>query len=62
MSEYMTTKEAAAHLRLHPETVLILARRKDIPSYRSGAGKRAARLYRKHELDAYIRRNTARTA
>lgn len=61
MPEYMTTKEAADYLRLHRETVLVLARRQEIPSYRSGQGKRAARLYRKHELDAYIRRNTART-
>lgn len=62
MDTYLTTKEVAAKLRLHPETVLVLAQQKKIRSYRAGGGKRAARLYAEADVRAYLEQNTARTA
>ncbi len=51
------TREAAAYLKIHYETLLKMARKKQIPHHRIGRKL----LFRKDSLDAWIREQEQRS-
>lgn len=51
---YYTLKEAAEIMRIHPETLGILARRGEIHSVRTSRAARSKRLFTAQDIEAYF--------
>ena len=51
----LNVAEVAEQLRIHPETVREMARRREIASVRVGRGRTAAYRFERADVDAYLR-------
>lgn len=55
----LTVREVADRLRINPETVRVMCRRKDLASVRVGRGRTAAYRVPEDEIDRYLSANQA---
>ncbi len=53
-SQWLTSGEAAAYLRIQPRTLLLWARQGKVPAHRLSGIRRCAWRFLKHELDAML--------
>jgi excisionase family DNA binding protein len=54
MSEWLTSKEASAYLRIRPATLLLWARQGKIPAHQLSGCRRHVWRFKREELDAAL--------
>lgn len=54
--KYLTVREVAEQLRVHPETVRTMTRRGELPGFKIGSGSRAAYRFDPVQIDATVER------
>lgn len=59
MTEWLTTSEAAAHLKIKPRTLLAWARENRIPAHRLSGVERVVWRFLRSELDAMLLSSSA---
>lgn len=53
--QLMTLPQTAEQLQIYPKTLVVLARRGDIASYRMGVGPKAPYRFSQEQVDAFLK-------